>query len=165
MKKLIFVRHGKAEELPNGITDYERSLTTKGKIICRRMAQKFKEADPSPGVFVTSPGFRALETALIFAGAFGIKPEKLVLDNNIYHKMDFAYLTEILADISEDIDSVTFFGHNPSFTEVADKLCREGIDTMPKTSVIGITFDISTWKELRGKTGKIVYYLKPEIVL
>jgi phosphohistidine phosphatase len=165
MKKLIFVRHGKAEVIPNGISDYERSLTTKGKIICRLMAQKLKELDPSPGVFVTSPAFRALESALIFAGAFGIKPEKLLLHNNIYHKMDFTFLTEMLSDMGEDVDSVTLFGHNPSFSGIADSLCREGIDTMPKTSIIGISFDISTWKELRRKTGKIVYYLKPEIVL
>ena len=28
MKKLIFVRHGKAEDPASGISDYERSLTT-----------------------------------------------------------------------------------------------------------------------------------------
>jgi phosphohistidine phosphatase len=165
MKKLIFIRHGKAEEIPNGIPDYERSLTTKGKVICRLMAHKFLEVDPSPGLFVTSPAFRALETALIFAGAFGIKPEKMILDNNIYHKMGFSYLTEILSGINEDVDSVTFFGHNPSFSEIVVKLCSDRIDTLPKTSVIGITFDISTWKELESKSGRILYYLKPESVL
>jgi phosphohistidine phosphatase len=165
MKKLIFVRHGKAETIPNGITDYERSLTTKGKVICRLMAHKLKEADPSPGLFVTSPAFRALETAIIFADIFGFKPEKIVLDNNIYNKMGFSYLTEILAEIDDIVDSVILFGHNPSFTETADRLCHEGIDMMPKTSVIGITFDITSWKELHARTGRILYYLKPEIVL
>ncbi len=40
MKKLIFVRHGKAEDESPEISDFERSLTLKGKVISRLMAQK-----------------------------------------------------------------------------------------------------------------------------
>ena len=42
MKKLIFVRHGKAEE-ESGISDFERSLTLKGKVISGLMALKLAE--------------------------------------------------------------------------------------------------------------------------
>ena len=47
-------------------------LTLKGKIISGLMARKLHEKEKSPGVMMTSPAFRALETALIFAGEFGI---------------------------------------------------------------------------------------------
>jgi phosphohistidine phosphatase SixA len=33
MKRLIFVRHGKAEDGSPEISDFERSLTLKGKVI------------------------------------------------------------------------------------------------------------------------------------
>ncbi|HEX7493785.1 MAG TPA: histidine phosphatase family protein, partial [Bacteroidales bacterium] len=68
MKKLIFIRHGKAEDPVHEISDFERSLTLKGKIISRLMAQRLMEKEKSPGIIVTSPAFRALETAFIFAG-------------------------------------------------------------------------------------------------
>ena len=64
MKKIIFVRHGKAEEPCDGFADFERSLTERGKNISRLMASKLKEIEKDPGIIITSPAFRALETAL-----------------------------------------------------------------------------------------------------
>ena len=72
MKKLIFVRHGKAEEEAPGISDFERSLTSSGKKISKQMA-RLNQKKNLP-VFVSSPAFRALETALIFAGECGDMP-------------------------------------------------------------------------------------------
>ena len=33
---------------------------------------------------------------------------------------------------------------------------------MPKSGVAGISFDILTWPEIRQKSGKLEYFLKPE---
>jgi phosphohistidine phosphatase len=75
MKKLIFIRHGRAEDPANEITDFERSLTTKGKVIANAVADILFRKDDSKGMIITSPAFRAFETALIFAGIYVIKPE------------------------------------------------------------------------------------------
>jgi phosphohistidine phosphatase len=162
MKKLIFVRHGKAEDPVSGITDFERSLTPKGKIISRLMGRKLREMEKSRPVIITSPAFRAIETALIFALEYHIEPDKIIINNNIYHKLNFRYLQEILSDAGENCDMVILFGHNPSFTELANSLCREGCDFMPKSSVVSISFDIRTWPDIRQKSGKLDFFLKPE---
>lgn len=161
MKKLIFIRHGKAEDPTTEISDFERSLTPKGKMISKQVALKLREKENSTGLMITSPAFRALETAFIFGEEFGIEPEKIIINSNLYYKMNFQYLLEILSHVSEDINSITLFGHNPSFTEIADTLCREGCDFIPKCGVIGISFNIRTWSEIRINTGKMVYFLKP----
>lgn len=165
MKKLIFVRHGKAEDPAAEISDFERSLTLKGKSISKQMARKLKETEKSPGIFISSPAFRALETAIIFAKEFGIEPEKIILDSKIYYKMDYNYLPELLALAGENSDTITLFGHNPAFTGIADSLCKEGCDFMPKSGVIGISFNIKSWSEIKYNTGKMEFYLKPEKVL
>jgi phosphohistidine phosphatase len=162
MKKLIFVRHGKAEDESPEITDFERSLTLRGKLISRIMAQKFKTKEKSPGIFVTSPAFRALETALIFAGELGIDPEDLILKNNIYEGLTLKNLTEIISDLSEETQTITFFGHNPSFSDITNSLCKEGCDFMPKSAVVCISFNIMTWSDLKRNNGKLEYFLKPE---
>ena len=162
MKKLIFIRHGKAEDPAPEISDFERSLTLKGKSISKLMARKLREKENSPGIMITSPAFRALETALIFAGGFGIEPENIIINSNLYYKMNFHYLPELLSLVSENDDTITLFGHNPSFTEIADSLCKEGCDFMPKCGVIGISFNVRTWSEIRRNSGKIEYFLKPE---
>ena len=59
MKKLIFIRHGKAEEQNTDISDFERSLTTKGKKEVHNIALKLRVKQPSIDLFMTSPAFRA----------------------------------------------------------------------------------------------------------
>jgi len=72
MKKLIFVRHARAEDPTTGITDFDRSLTAKGKVISQQMARRFREKENNPGLMITSPAFRAIDTAFIFANELGL---------------------------------------------------------------------------------------------
>jgi phosphohistidine phosphatase len=162
MKKLIFIRHGKAEDPAPGISDFERSLTLKGKVISRMMGRNLRDMEKSPITIITSPAFRAIETALIFAMEFGIEPEKIIVNSNLYHKMNLRHLPEILSGAGESCNTIMIFGHNPSFTEIANSLCREGCDFMPKSGIIGISFDIKSWPEIRQKSGKLEFFLKPE---
>lgn len=165
MKKLIFVRHGRAEDQAAEISDFERSLTLKGKMIARLMAGKLKEREDSPGLILTSPAFRALETAIIFAEEFDVKPEKIRIDSNLYYRMNFKYLSQFLSLVGKDIETITLFGHNPSFSEIPDSLTKEGCDFLPKCGVICISFKIGIWTEVRLKSGKTEYFLKPEKML
>jgi phosphohistidine phosphatase len=165
MKKIIFIRHGKAEEESPGISDFERSLTLRGKDVSRRMAIKLAEKEKSLGTLVTSPAFRALETALIFMGEYDINAEYLILNSSIYTGMSLRNLPCILSSINEDTNVVTLFGHNPSFSQIADNLSKEGCDFIPKSGVVCISFNILSWSEIKPDSGKIEYFLKPDNIL
>jgi len=165
MKKMIFVRHGRAEESTSMIPDYERSLTTKGKNISEQMALILKQKEKTPAVLVTSPAFRAYETALVFARVLEYDPDRIVLKNNLYSHATLKSFSEILEEISDDINSVIFFGHNPSFTEIPDRLSKSGCNFLPKTAIVCISFKTDTWKEIVREKGTIDYFLKPEKTL
>lgn len=165
MKKLIFVRHGRAEDPSPEFSDFERSLTPKGKSVAKLMAKKLGEEESPPDFIITSPAFRALETAIIFGEVLGIKPEKIILDTNLYYKMSFNYLQNLLSKIEKETDSVMLFGHNPSFSEITNNLCRNGCDFMPKCGVAGIYFNNKTLSDIKPGTGKLEYFIKPEKVL
>jgi len=162
MKKLIFVRHAKAEDQETGITDFERSLTVKGKVIARQMAKRLKQKEPEPGLFISSPAFRALETAYIFAEEYGIKYEKIRIESSIYFKSGLKILMDILQSVNDDTDNITLFGHNPSFTEIPDRLSKNGCEFLTKTSIACISFPGKTWSEIKSGTGNLEYFLKPE---
>ena len=162
MKKLIFVRHAKAEDPSSGISDFERSLTLKGKIISRSMGKKLRRIEKPPVTIITSPAFRAIETALIFALEFGVEPDKILINSNIYYKMTLRYIPEIISGAGVNSETIILFGHNPSFTDIVSSLCREGCDFMAKTSIAGISFDIMNWSEIKQKSGTLEYYLKPD---
>jgi phosphohistidine phosphatase len=161
MKRIILIRHGKAEDGSSEIPDFERSLTLKGKVIAGEMARKLLEKEKSMGVILTSPAFRALETALIFAEVFGISTDNVIMNSNLYFKMSYRNLPALLSTIDEETDTATMFGHNPSFTEIANILCQEGCDFLPKTGIICISFKIMTWSDIDRNQGKTEYFLKP----
>lgn len=162
MKKLIFIRHGRAEDPAPEITDFERSLTLKGKVISKQMAQRFRGKENNPGIMMSSPAFRALETAYIFAAEFDIKPEDISIFSTLYYGTTIRTLFDILAKVSDETDVITLFGHNPAFTEMPDRLCREGCDFVTKTGIVCISFSIKTWSDLKLDSGKLEYFLKPE---
>jgi len=165
MKKLIFVRHGKAEDLAAEFPDFERSLTSRGKTISKQMASKLKEKENDIGIIVTSPAFRALETALIFAGIYGIHPEKLIINSDLYFNIDLNSLMNVLKNTKEDIDTITLFGHNPSFTELPELLATESFGILPKSGIICLSFKTKTWSGINPNSGQTEYLLKPKKIL
>ncbi len=61
MKKIIFVRHGKSRRaVLEMITDFERSLTLKGKNISEQMAMKLKEREKVTLLLSYKSGFQGL---------------------------------------------------------------------------------------------------------
>ena len=162
MKRIILIRHGKAEDEASGISDFERSLTLNGKLVSQHIARRLSEKEKSLGTILTSPAFRALETALIFASEFGADADKVVMKSEIYYKMSLQNLMSFLSGIDEEEELVTLFGHNPSFTQIANTLSKEGCDMMPKSGVICISFKIMTWSDIGRNNGRIEYFLKPE---
>ena len=162
MKKIVFIRHGRAEDPSPEITDFERSLTIKGKAISKMMANRFLEKESDPGLIITSPAFRALETAMIFASAFNIKHEKMRIDSDLYYKTNLNTLIGILNSVSDETNIITMLGHNPAFTEMPDRLCMEGCEFLTKTSIACISFHTNKWSEIKPDSGKMEYFLKPE---
>jgi phosphohistidine phosphatase len=151
MKRIILVRHGKAEDESSEISDFERSLTLKGKVIAGIMAHKLLQKEKSLGAVLSSPAFRALETALIFAKEFGISTDSVIMNSNLYFKMGYRNLPALLSTVDEETETVSLFGHNPSLSEIANILCQE----------VCISFKIMTWSEIDRNEGKTEYFLKP----
>jgi phosphohistidine phosphatase len=161
MKKLIFVRHGRAEKDNAMISDYERSLTTDGKNISEMMARILKEKEQDPAILITSPAFRAYETAMIFARILDYNPDDVILKNKLYHPATLKSFDEILENQENSIHSLILFGHNPSFTEIPDRLSKNGCDFLPKSGIVCLSFKTDTWKGIVRERGNMEYFLKP----
>jgi len=69
---------------------------------------------------------------------------------------------DILESVNDDTDTITLFGHNPSFTEIPDRLSKNGCEFLTKTSIVCISFPGKTWSEIKSGTGNLEYFLKPE---
>lgn len=162
MKKLIFVRHGRAEKDTSGIPDFERSLTLDGKNSSEEMAMILNEKIQTPVILITSPAFRAFETAMIFARILGYDPDKVILRNNLYHPATLNSFAEVIGHQDNNIDTIILFGHNPSFTEIPDRLSKNGCHFLPKCGIVCLSFKTEKWEGIVRERGSIEYFLKPQ---
>ncbi|MBV8904023.1 MAG: histidine phosphatase family protein, partial [Acidobacteriia bacterium] len=71
--ELYLLRHGIAENGRPGLKDADRALTAEGKDKLKRVLVRARGAGVEPGVILSSPYRRALETAQIAAESLGYR--------------------------------------------------------------------------------------------
>jgi phosphohistidine phosphatase len=165
MKKLIFIRHGKAEEQAADISDFERSLTLRGKSQSKLMAKLLRTHEKGLGLMITSPAFRAIETALIFGKEFGLNPDAMQISSDLYFDLEPGAYISFFRSRSEDTDTITLFGHNFLISEMAAFFATDETEVLPKSGVLCLTFDAESWSSLRQASGKTAYFLTPKSLL
>jgi len=158
-RKLIFIRHSKAEEQLPGIPDFERSLTPKGKQNSKLMAQLLFSEREDPGRIITSPAFRALETALIFCREYGISPDEITLNPKLYLSLEDHEFLPFIRALNDDDHTVTLFGHNPLLTEMAAFFAYDEPETLSKTGIYCLSFEAASWSDVEPESGITEYYL------
>jgi len=162
MKKLIFVRHGKAEDTESLSPDFTRSLTKKGKVISAHMAKRMAKQEKGNITIVTSPAFRALETAIIFAGVLKSSYSGIILSEAVYDSFGIEKLKNILLDAGDEHQVVAIFGHNPSFSLLVNQLSGSNRGFMPKSGVACFEFDVSSWADISAVNANMLYFLNPD---
>ena len=162
IKRVILIRHARAEEHAPQLSDSDRSLTLKGKQEAKSMAKILKDKEKNPGTVLTSPAFRALETAIIFCKEYAIEPGNIRICPEIYSMQDNESYLAFLRSLDDEIDTVTMFGHNPMFSDVARYFTNSKTEDIPKTGIICISFNQEKWALLEPGSGKVDYFLKPD---
>jgi phosphohistidine phosphatase len=160
-RKLIFIRHSRAEDQSIEISDFERSLTVKGKVHSRLMAEILKSRGEEPGRVISSPAFRALETALIFCREYGISASEIRLSSELYHGLREAEFLPFIRKQDDSDQTVTLFGHNPLITGMAAFFAADEPDVLPKTGIYCLEFEAGSWSEVEPESGRTLYFLTP----
>ncbi len=143
-RKLFIIRHGKSSWDNEGLDDFDRPLAERGIRSANDMAQRLNELGQVPELILSSPASRALNTALIMSGIWGLEASALQIHDPIY----MAYVSEIeqvVAEVPSEIQNLAIFGHNPSFTMYANKFLEEQLDNLPTAGVVIVTLDARGW--------------------
>jgi phosphohistidine phosphatase len=151
MKTLHIVRHGKSSWDFEDISDIDRPLSPRGVNNAYLMAKKLSERKIEPDLFITSPANRALYTSIIFARVLKFPYEQIRISDSIYmgHTDD---LIKIINAQDDSISTLLVFGHNPSFTALANQLMDENLDNIPTAGIVSLNFEIDTWEKLGKKS-------------
>ncbi len=162
MRRLILMRHGKAETA-SGQGDHGRGLVPRGRTEAREAARRMALLAP-PDAALVSDSRRTRET---FDSAAPALPSGLPCraTRALYGAAPKAILAEI-GQTSETIDCLLVIGHNPGIGDLARSLAREGesrdLDRLaagfPTSCFALLEVEGSAWSDI-GAPGRLVFLL------
>lgn len=162
MKRVIIVRHAKA--VPYGYDDdFNRYLRDRGINDAVKISEQIKKLNILPGILISSPALRALKTAQIFAETFHYPENNILKIDNLYGGISTDEFIDIIHTLPEEIDTVFFFGHNPTFYYLVNNMLNFFDGDMPTCSTVSITYDTDDWKEVQARQGKKEIHLVPRM--
>ena len=166
MRTLLLIRHAKSSWGNPGLRDFDRPLNERGLHDAPKMAKFLSNQGLKPELIVSSPAKRALTTALFFAEAFNINPAEVQREPQIYEALPQEIL-KIISALPSELKSVALFGHNPTFTEVANQFASESnfIENVPTCGVVMINSSADRWSALYEGNTKITACYFPKEVL
>lgn len=161
MKTFYLVRHAKSSWDNPDLRDEERPLNERGLKDAPFMAKLMKSKGVEPDLLVTSPAIRALTTAAYFKMALDVEGEDFWVRDDIYEAMTVK-ITDIIHRLPEDAETVMIFGHNPTFTNVANLFTAKYIDNIPTCGVVCLRSDAATWPDVDPSNTKVVEMFFPK---
>lgn len=144
MRTLFLIRHAKSSWDHSGLRDFDRPLNERGLHEAPLMAQVLVQAGIQPDLLVSSPAKRAWTTALFFATAFDIREEAVQRESNIY-EADPPDILRLIGQLPDQANTVFLFGHNPTFTEVANRFAKKHIENVPTCGIVHIESEADSW--------------------
>lgn len=121
-----------------------------------------KNRDPEIDLFLTSSAKRAKATAKYFIREYDVPRQELQETSDLYHAGAFQIIA-VLSTIQDDVSSLAIFGHNPGFTDFVNQYSDARIDNVPTCGVAHIEFDIDSWSQIAGKSGRLKAFLYPKM--
>jgi len=161
MKTIYLIRHAKSSWSEIGMSDFDRPLNKKGKKDLPYMANRLKEFGIKPDLILSSPAKRAKRTTKEIAQTIGYNEEDIVYEESLYDSCytNYRYLLDSLDD---KIDSIFIIAHNPTLTDVGEKLSGAILTNIPTCSIVAIAFEVESFKDITEESGKILFFDYPK---
>jgi len=160
MKKIYFIRHAKAEDFSEGVSDFERTLKKRGLKDIKTIGSYMALHNISPDVILSSCAMRAEQTTLELAKKVDFDGKKYFL-KELYYAPYEEILNIIMIQENSD-DSMFVIGHNPQLNELLNSLSSQHIKKIPTMGVIALSFDIESWSEIEDVKGELDFFIYPK---
>jgi phosphohistidine phosphatase len=120
-----------------------------------------KEKNINADVIISSHANRAFHTAQIIAKKINYPQEKIIIDKKIYD-LGIDNLFNTIFGISDEYNTLILFGHNPTFTNIANYFLDEKIDNLPTSGLVCIEFETDKWNTIATSPKLKNYVIRPK---
>ena len=161
MKRLVVVRHAKAEKTQIGQSDFDRELTSQGKVEARQVASKLQSENVIPELIISSPSSRAYQTAKVFGEVFGIDKKQIVRKILLYDDIETKKVVALLKEEAKHVDTVFLVGHNPVLQRIIHELTNDFRGYLCTTGAAVMVFNVERWSQIMRSKGELVLFETP----
>ena len=167
-RRLLLIRHAKAERSQPGMEDRARRLIERGRKDAAKIGAYMASHALVPDHVLTSPSARTQETWKFAAPSFQRAPAATLVD-----KLYDATPHDILGVIKEApaaIKNLLILGHNPGLHAVALMLIASGDiearerlrEKLPSCGLVVIDFAFDDWGKLHPQSGRLERFVTPK---
>ena len=168
MRRLLLLRHAKAERSEPGTKDISRVLIDRGRKDAARIGTYMAAHALVPDRVILSPAARTQETWKYAAAAFHPAPAAMSAER-VYDATPHDILA-VIKDTPVAVHTLLVIGHNPGLHEFALMLIASGdIDArerlrekLPTSGLIIIDFAFDNWSKLHPQCGRLERFVSPK---
>lgn len=120
MPMLVILRHAKAESA-DGVEDADRPLNPRGRRDAREAGGWVDQAVGRPGLVVSSPARRTVETVEQVVASWGGESPAIVYEESLY-EASLGDLLHVVRGLDDDEPTVLLVGHDPSVSQLVTEL-------------------------------------------
>lgn len=161
MKTLYLVRHGKSSWDNPDLDDVDRPLSKRGKRDAPIIGDRLAKRGVFPDLIISSTAERAYATCEVIAKKLKYPIAEIEVNGDVYHANERELLS-VVRGCDNLWKTLMVFGHNPGFTDFANRLTNEDIDNIPTGGVFACTFDVDNWYDVDFGSGKMVLFDYPK---
>ncbi len=161
MRRLTLLRHAKSSWEDPELDDFDRPLNPRGLRALPDMGRRLARRGDRPDLIVSSPALRAISTARGIAREIGYRDDRIVESPELYLASPAAIL-EVITRADDRHGHIMLVGHNPGFTDLANRFGDLRIDNMPTASMLCVDFPQDRWSEIGPGDAKFVYFDYPK---
>lgn len=161
LRTLCFVRHAKSSWDDPLLEDADRPLSERGERDAPAMAMRMKELNIIPDLMVTSPAKRARTTAKHFRKVLGLSKSDFITDLSLYDASPDDVIA-VVQHLDNNKRHVFIFGHNPTFTFLANRFPGVRIDNVPTCGVLHVKTMVPTWDQWTPEISTFVGFYYPK---
>jgi phosphohistidine phosphatase len=168
MRRLLLLRHAKAERSQPGGHDRDRILEERGRADARKIGDYLARRGFLPDRGLVSPAARTRETWALVAEAFQRAPA-VSYEERIYESSPQGILQAIQGS-GADARTLLVIGHNPSLQELAALLIAAGDvearqrlkEHFPTAALAVIGLAADDWRALHPHAGRLEHFVTPK---
>ena len=168
MRRLLLLRHSKADRSQPGERDADRRLLERGRKDAALIGAYVASHALAPDRVLVSPAIRTQETWKSASAAFRPSPGATTVER-LYDAAAHTIFA-VVKDVPASAHSVLIIGHNPGLHELALMLIASGniqtreqlAEKLPTSGLVIIDFAIERWSELHPHSGRLERFVTPK---